>query len=588
MARRLFDESGRLVDLSAAAGMVLAAGVPDWMPSFLVEQPQTTVVVGLVSLAVLLGLVWTGLAPVALAIAAGTLALAAPFWLSGRLGPTLSVLGIGGMLVPLLLLVRLAALALSRSSPLAAIAANCLRESVRLRVATFFIGGLVVLLPLLPLWISRTDPLRYQIQTYLSNATGLTFLFAAAMTVFLSTATVAFEIRDRQIWQVLTKPVARLQYLLGKWTGVVTLNAILLLVAGAATLVTVQAMRTRPAVDAFDALAVREEVLAARSGTFPEYRRIGATELDELVRKALAADPMLRAEIEEGAREGAEVEREQRRRILNEFLALQRTVPPGEERTYVFPGLGAAKRLGGNVSLRYSFDIVRMNPHERHPVIFKFRDGNYADPTFVPAHAQVLPVPADLIDDDGTLRVTIENAGLAETPDGLVKVPGEGPLLFKPDALEVLYRAGEFETNFLRAQLVNLVKLSFLAMLGCCAATVLSFPVASMLSFTVLAIGSLTPFLSMSLQDYMISPEAPLLQRAIQGAIKGVALAAEWLLRSFGETGANRLVTEGRLVPWSAVFRTVATIGLVWTGLAFLLGFAAFRRKEIAIYSGQG
>jgi type IV secretory pathway VirB2 component (pilin) len=47
-------------------------------------------------------------------------------------------------------------------------------------------------------------------------------------------------------------------------------------------------------------------------------------------------------------------------------------------------------------------------------------------------------------------------------------------------------------------------------------------------------------------------------------------------------------VVEGRLVPWSALVRTVAVIGVAWTGLAFVAGFLAFRRKEIAIYSGQG
>jgi ABC-type transport system involved in multi-copper enzyme maturation permease subunit len=587
-ARRLYDESGRLLDASAAASVVLAATVPEWMPTFLIEQPSTAVATGLLCLVAAVGTIWGGLLGPATLIAIAALGLAAPFWLGGRLAPSLSILGIGAIGLAFLLLVRLAGWLLSGSAPLPAIAANVLRESLRLRIAAFFIGGLAILLPLLPLWISREDPLRYQVQTYLSNATGLTFLFAACMTVFLSTATVAFEIRDRQIWQVLTKPVARLQYLLGKWIGTVALNVILLTVAGGATLITVQAMRTRPAVDALDMAAVRDEVLAARTGSFPEYRRLPASELDAAVQAAIAKDPLLRDEMESGERDPAEVEREQRKRILTEYLSQQRTVPPGEERTYVFEGLSAAKRLGGNVSLRYSFDIVRMDPHETHPVVFKFPGGVYAERMFVPAQAHVLPVPADLIAEDGTLSVTIENVGLVEGPQGMMKAPGEGPILFKPDALEVLWRAGEFEANFIRAQLVNLVKLSFLAMLGTATATFLSFPVATLLCFTVLAIGSLSPFLSISIEDYVVSREAPMLQQVLQISVRMIASGAEWLLRAFGETGANRLVVEGRLVPWSALVRTVVVIGAAWTGLAFIAGFLAFRRKEIAIYSGQG
>ena len=43
------------------------------------------------------------------------------------------------------------------------------------------------------------------------------------------------EIATRQIHMTLTKPLGRVQYLLGKWLGIVLLNAVLLVVAGIAT-----------------------------------------------------------------------------------------------------------------------------------------------------------------------------------------------------------------------------------------------------------------------------------------------------------------------------------------------------------------
>jgi type IV secretory pathway VirB2 component (pilin) len=39
-------------------------------------------------------------------------------------------------------------------------------------------------------------------------------------------------------------------------------------------------------------------------------------------------------------------------------------------------------------------------------------------------------------------------------------------------------------------------------------------------------------------------------------------------------------------VPWSSVGGTLLVIGVVWTGGVFLLGYLAFRRKELAVYSG--
>lgn len=39
---------------------------------------------------------------------------------------------------------------------------------------------------------------------------------------------------------------------------------------------------------------------------------------------------------------------------------------------------------------------------------------------------------------------------------------------------------------------------------------------------------------------------------------------------------------------WTAVGRSFLLMGVVWCGLSLLIGWTAFRRKEIAIYSGQG
>jgi hypothetical protein len=59
-------------------------------------------------------------------------------------------------------------------------------------------------------------------------------------------------------------------------------------------------------------------------------------------------------------------------------------------------------------------------------------------------------------------------------------------------------------------------------------------------------------------------------------------------VRSFGDARANGPVVEGRLVSWELVLRTFALIGVAWSGVMLLFGFIVFRRKEIAIYSGQG
>ena len=181
---------------------------------------------------------------------------------------------------------------------------------------------------------------------------------------------------------------------------------------------------------------------------------------------------------------------------------------------------------------------------------------------------------------------SIGNLGFnPEAPEGMQNFyPGRSTMMFDPDGVELLYKVSDFEPNFFRALLVNLVKLSFLAMLGVCASTVLSFPVALLLGFAIFIIGALTPFLSIAVDHYAPDSAA----RVDQWVIRSIAVSAEWLLGAFGKVNPNGNLVEGKLVSWQLLLRTFFMLGIVWSGLTFLIGYLSFRRKELAIYSGHG
>ncbi|MDZ4829137.1 MAG: hypothetical protein SGJ09_02935 [Phycisphaerae bacterium] len=587
-ARALYEADGRLANPGAAARLVLEDRIPRWVPTFVLADDLTLALLGTVILGLLLLAIWVGLVVPMVFVTIGTGVLCAFLWWIGSTSWLVAVASIATLLFSFVLLVRGTSLALGRATPIFAIASTVLREAMRLKIATFFVGVLLIAIPVLPLWISRSEPLRYQIQAFIARSMGLLFLLAACMTVFLACATVAFEIRDKQIWQLMTKPVARVQYLLGKWLGVVALNLILVLLGGVAIFTYVQYMQTRPAKDQYDQMAVHEEILVARAGRFPTYRKLSGDEAREIVQKRIDSDPLLKADIENGERGELDVIRDLARQVHQEFLAAQRSIGAGEFRDYVFEDLLPAKRMNAALTLRYAFDIGRIDPHEVHSAIFRFADGSYIQRDFVPAQAHVLTLPAQLIDENGRLEVSIINGTPGNDANGNPTViPGIGVMLFKPDAFEVLYRVDTFEWNFIRALAVQFMKLAFLSMFGVCAATVLSFPVACVLSFTVLSIGSLAPFLGMSLDEYRIKSDAPALWQAFQFVIKTVATGAEWMLRAFGEVRPTALLVEGRVIGWPDLLRTFVIIGAVWTGGAFVLGYVVFRRKELATYSGN-
>ena len=100
-----------------------------------------------------------------------------------------------------------------------------------MKISVVFIVILLVLMALIPNSLTEDQPLRFRVQQWLSYGLGFSYAVLALLTLFLSVATVAFEQRDKIIWQTATKPVASWQYVLGKWSGVMVLNLVLLSVS---------------------------------------------------------------------------------------------------------------------------------------------------------------------------------------------------------------------------------------------------------------------------------------------------------------------------------------------------------------------
>jgi hypothetical protein len=600
--QRLFEESGRLERVAEATSLLVGTMYPRWLPVAVAEEPWLALAGAAVALAAIHFACFGGLVLPLLAALAASAGLGG----AGLLLATLGVRILGGdprdlvaslVAIPLFLLVfglfvHAALAVLDRASPAAAVAGGVVREAMRLRIAVAFAAVAIVVIPLLPVWIDRGSPLRYQVQTYLSRSLDVMFVSCALLTVFLGCATVAFEIRDRQAWLTLTKPVSRFSWLLGKWLGLVVLNGTILLTASLAMYSFLVQVRSRAAQDIYDALAVEDEVLVARVGGFPRFEMLPTAEIATAVEEAMRADPNIQADLRDGVRTEIEIKKELARSIGGEYLKAQRSIAPNTEREYRFAGLSEARKSQSNMTLRFKFFAGSQDPNERFPVVFIFGEGDaesWDDRRFTPAQANVVPVPFSAIAPDGTLTVRVANIEYrADAPSGQNPfIPGRATIAFDPDGLELLYRVGGFGDNLVRAQVVNLLKLSFLAMLSVVCASFLSFPVACLVVFTIFAAGSLGPFLASSIAEYRIRTESST-WKAVEATIKAVASATEFTVRAYGEAGANGPLVEGRLVSWGVVGRTFALIGLAWSGILLVVGGAIFRRKELAIYSGQG
>ena len=590
ISEQFFNDEGQLISAAEAAIFLVASEMPGWIPAFMLEQPGLTIVLWILGLVILLALVWNEMTWSFLLTALITFFLTVPFWIGsaiyGRfdsppnLGLIIAICGIAFLGITFALFTRLALLVLSYPSPLFAVAHGVVREAVRLRLSAGFIVILVVLLPMVPLWIDPDEPLRYQLQAYLSRSFTITYVLLACMTLLLGCATVAFEIRDRQIWQVMTKPVSRLSYLMGKWLGIVGINVVGLLTASIAIFISVEYMKTRPAQDALDELSVRNEVLTARAGALPKYDYIKPAQLRDLVDKRIDDSAEYREAIESGRRSELEIRAKLAREFSAEYTMEQRKVAPGASKTLTFTGLDKSRDEGVESRLRFLFNCGASDTHEVHPVIFAFpKTGDWLPMQYVPTVGSFIRIPADMINEDGTLEIQVVNSSY--DPETEMFTAGQWTLNWDLDDFEVLYKVSDFEMNFLRAMLIDLCKLAFLGVLAVVTGAFLSFPVASLLSFAIFIGGSIAPFLGLSLDQYSPTNYLELL-------IALIAHGAHTILNRFGQVNPSQLLVEGRLIPWSEVGLEIFWLLLVWAGITLFFGFLAFRKKELAIYSGQG
>lgn len=595
---RILDADENVIDASGVTSLILQNEHPRWVPTWLLQDPVFTWSIGIITLFFLGFAVWTGLL-LSMLYTASIAILGWLFftWIQAPLGAT-AIAGMCILAFSYALLISLLKMLFRSPRQVTTLARGVLLEATRTRLSIAFVSLLLLFLPLVPLMLDPESPLRHRVQTFLSRSLGTTFTIAAFLTVFLGCATIAFEIRDRQIWQVLTKPVSKIGYLFGKWLGVVSLNFAILTVAGISVFFYLQYLRTESVASGLqgdlDRLAVEEEVLTARSEALPVYETLTSEQIASRVEEMIESDSELRDEEEIQLR----LRKKMRDDVQAQYSAMQRSIPPmrsGQSfsQTYLFTGLSHAKKLGSPLAFKYRFHIGESDEHETFTAGLVYNE----DPTtshvvtYVPTMTHVTLIPANQINDEGELKITIYNLF---DPPAINR--GRGAMSFDKGGIEIRYRVGDFESNFFRTMLVLWIKLAFLAALALAASTFLSFPVACMITLTVFATGTLAPYLSSSLLAYVPPPTQAvdwsnithIIQWAFENTISGIATAMVFLLEGFGAQRPTDQLIDGMLVSWASVFKGFLTIGIAWTCLALGIGTIVLKKRQLAIYSGSG
>ncbi|MDI6775271.1 MAG: ABC transporter permease subunit [Verrucomicrobiota bacterium] len=453
-----------------------------------------------------------------------------------------------------------------------AIAVLAARSAVR----SHLVGILLILVPVvvfgLPLTIKGDGTLAGTARITLRYSLAAVAALLGAATLWASCLSIAGEIEGRQIQLVAVKPVRRFEIWLGKWVGLLAMNAALLAVAGVLTWLMALWTVNRSAVSEAERRDVREEILTARRPCLPRSD-VTAEDVEREAQRLIAAGRlstnMPRATLLAYAGRQAQVTRA--------------TVAPGQSKTWLFdlPQALAGVEADGNVfSVR--FDLA-MYAGDRRPVTGTFTVGEPHWPAFFSysirrhikgSHRFSAPVPAEA-SGARQIEVTFANADRAVSHTAIFRIGRN---------LELRVREASFESNLLRALILLFGYLGLLAALGLTAGAFLSFPVAAFSVCCALLMAGLTrelgadsePAHSCGHHGHATTGMMTEFGESLAGALK---LVVDPALRF----EALEPLSDGVAIPWTAVGQAVGLLLGIYPGVMGALGAWVFSRRELAL-----
>jgi hypothetical protein len=431
-------------------------------------------------------------------------------------------------------------------------------------VAVLLLGSVVGL----PLLIKDDGTARGFTQILLTYTLGTISALLGLSTLWLACGTLARDIEECTVQVVAIKPIARWQIWLGKWLGIMSLNAALLTLSGGSVYGLLQWRATRLPAD--QQTILRNEVLVSRgSAKPPDVDKEIQAETDRLLRDRLQKNPDTRANIPEA-----------RKQILEQVKAELQVVPPGYMHIWEV-NLGMAKPLapGQPVYLRVKFNAADKSPSgtfegrwrvgvPRKTPLWQSEVMSLAPDTF---HEFEVPPNCD---EKGVLTVSFLNAN-----DTALLFPLE-------DGLEVLYRQGGFGLNFVRGLGIIFCWMALLATLGLASASLLSFPVAAFFSLGVLTLALASGTISNAVSEGTLMGFNSETSRMGHSVIDVVAipvfravLEVINLAKNFSPIDS---LSTGRSVSWGELGQAFGQIVVLLGGSVGLIGIIIFSRRELA------
>jgi ABC-type transport system involved in multi-copper enzyme maturation permease subunit len=449
------------------------------------------------------------------------------------------------------------------------------KAAFRFRLFLVIAGLLLLSVIGLPLLVKDDGTARGFTQILLTYTLGIISTLLGISTLWLACGTLARDIEECQIQVVATKPIARWQIWLGKWLGIVSLNALLLAISGGAVYGMLQWRADR--LPLAEQKVLRNEVLVARASVKPPDHHAEIEEqTDALLKERLEKFPLDRDSI-------AQV----RQQIREQIKASKQIVPPGYSREWTLDlGMARFSLRDQPLFLRIKFNAAQKPPSGTIDGFWQvgLPEGNrrpwFSGPlSLAPDSFHEFRIPPNLFDSQGKLTVSFLN------------VPENPTVLFPlEDGIEVLYRQGGFGFNYIRGLGIILCWMALLAALGLAAASFLSFPVAAFFSLGLLTLVLASGTMANAVSEGTIanwnaekgtkgwSPADIVVIPTFKGILRVISLA-----KDFSPVDS---LSSGRSITWTELGLAFAQIVLLLSGGLAVFGMVVLTRRELATAQG--
>lgn len=453
--------------------------------------------------------------------------------------------------------------------PLFAVSKLTLKAAVRYRLVLVLLGLLIGAVVLLPSVIKHDGSAQGFTQILITYTLGSITTLLGITTLWLACGSLAREVEDFSMQLVCTKPVPRWQIWMGKWLGIMILNAGLLAVSGATVYFLLMA-KSR-SLSPGQQKVLEEEVLVARKSArepIPDLERFVEKAFQERIKKQAVAS-MDRTFV--------------RKQIREQMYAQLQYLRPGQARRWTVKlEPGSAERLkdrpmflrvkfftpdyaGSNATFDLGWEIGPPEGHRRQ----RFAN-NLAPESFIS-----FEIEGNHIGPDDTLIVDAVNLN-------------EKPLLFPlEDGFEVLYHEGGFGLNFVRGLGIIFCWLGLLAAVGLFAASKLQFNVATFVSFGILLVGLSSGTLKQVVEQGGIvgvsSEEGIVVQKTLlNNASVYVYGGLKWVIDQVAGFSPVDALSTGRSITWLQLAQAFGVVLGIAAGLFAAAGIWIFNKRELA------